>query len=109
MPKNLEARLRPDTKCTTSDVSYLSVDITPRYKYCLVVDEICLESLEHLEGLGHLVKLVCRDWGWFWRPEEKLRGVHPPFYDGISEYDDEDVGWMYMSLLFHMDRLRELP
>jgi hypothetical protein len=47
--------------------------------------------------------------GRLWRPEEKLRGVHPPFYDGISEYDDEDVGWMYMPLLFYMDRLRELP
>jgi hypothetical protein len=104
VPKNLEARLRPDTKCTISDVSYLSVDITPRYKYCLVVDEICLESVEHPEGLGPVVKLVCRDWQCPWSPEGKLQGVHSPFHDGITEYDDEDVGWMYMPLLFYMDK-----
>lgn len=97
MPKNLEARLRPDTKCTISDVSYLSVDITPRYKYCL-------ESVEHPEGLGPVVKLVCRDWQCPWSPEGKLQGVHSPFHDGITEYDDEDVGWMYMPLLFYMDK-----
>lgn len=108
MPKNLEARLRPDTKCTISDVSYLSVDITPRYKYCLVVDEICLESVEHPEGLGPVVKLVCRDWECPWSPEEKRQGVQPPFHDGITEYDDEDVGWMYMPLLFYMDKYENL-
>ncbi|KFZ11689.1 hypothetical protein V502_07453 [Pseudogymnoascus sp. VKM F-4520 (FW-2644)] len=104
VPKNLEARLHPGTKCTISDVDYLSVDITPRYKYCLVVDEICLESVEHPEGLGPVVKLVCRDWECLWSPEEKLQGVQPPFHDGITEYYDEDVGWMYMPLLFYMDK-----
>ncbi|KFY78577.1 hypothetical protein V499_02321 [Pseudogymnoascus sp. VKM F-103] len=105
VPQNLDARLRPDTACTIPDVSYLSVDTTPRYNYCLLVDEICLESLDHPEGLGPVVKLVCRDWESPPRsPEEKLQGVQAPFHDGITEYDEEDVGWMYMPLLFYMDR-----
>lgn len=31
----------------------------------------------------------------------KLQGL--PFHDGLTGYDDEDVGWMHMSLLFYMD------
>lgn len=104
MPKNLEARLRPDTTCTISDVSHLSVDITPRYNYCLVVDEICLESIEHPEALESVVKLIWRDWECPWSPEEKLQGVQPPFHGGITEFAEEDVGWMYLPLLFYMDK-----
>lgn len=100
VPQNLEARLRPDTACTIPDVSHLSVDTTPRYNYCLIVDEICLESASHPEGLGPVVKLVCRDWESPWSSEERLQGVQEPFHDGITEYDEEDVGWMYMPIQF---------
>ncbi|OBT70097.1 hypothetical protein VE03_00637 [Pseudogymnoascus sp. 23342-1-I1] len=104
VPKNLEARLRPDTTCTISDVSHLSVDITPRYNYCLVVDEICLESVEHPESLEPVVKLICRDWECPWSPEERRQGGQKPFHDGITEFDEEDVGWMYVPLLYYMDK-----
>lgn len=83
-------------------MDYLSVNIKPRYKYCLVVDEICLESVEQPRAVFPVVKLLYRDWENEWSSEERLQGVQPPFHDGITDSIDEDVGWMYMWLSSYM-------
>jgi hypothetical protein len=72
--------------------------------YCLYVDEICVESVEHMKSAGTLVKLVCRDWENPWSPEERLKPIHPPYHDRITEYHEEDVGLMYMPIHCYMNR-----
>ena len=103
-PESLRSRLRPDTTCTIEDIGHTGVDTTPRYLYCLVVDEICLESLEYpFPGSCPAVKLVLGDWQSPWSPEEKLQEICEPFHDGFTEYDEEDVGWMYMPVDSYVD------
>lgn len=51
-----------------------------------------------------VVKILCRNWESPWSPEEMSQPVPAPFHDGFTEYDEEDVGWMYMSLSNYMDK-----
>lgn len=51
-----------------------------------------------------VVKILCRDWDSPWSPEERSQPVPAPFHDGFTEYDEEDVGWMYMPLSNYMDK-----
>ncbi|UKZ70680.1 uncharacterized protein TrAtP1_011653 [Trichoderma atroviride] len=103
VPKNLEDRIRPDAvdfkkdKCW--DIDWLRATSTPRYEYCLFADDICLESVDQ-PGLDlPVVKILWKDWESPWSPEEMSRPVPAPFHDGVTEYWEEDVGWMYMPLL----------
>ncbi|PVH85899.1 hypothetical protein DL98DRAFT_393991, partial [Cadophora sp. DSE1049] len=109
VPKSLESRLMPDTTSTIKDLALRRATTAPRYEYCLLVDEISLESLDYpFPGRSLVVKLVCRDWEIDLTVEEKLQEVPPPYHAGITEYDEEDVGWMYMSLDNYMEFYTDL-
>jgi hypothetical protein len=87
-----------------SDIVFLGGDTTPRYKYCLFVDQICLEAVEHMDNFWAVVKLIHPDWEPYLTPEELLQEVHPPYHDGITEHYEEDVGWMYMELSSYVEK-----
>ncbi|KAH6634679.1 hypothetical protein B0J18DRAFT_416893 [Chaetomium sp. MPI-SDFR-AT-0129] len=74
-----------------------------RYNFCLVVDDICLESLEHMSD--PVVKLVRKDWAPY-EPElgeDEDYGDNPGWEGGVSNNEFEDVGWMYMNLSDYVD------
>lgn len=72
-----------------------------RYNYCLFVDDICLESVEHMRY--PVVKILERQFGHL-ALEKRGFTVHPEWEDGETDDPDEDVGWMYM----HVDSYVEL-
>lgn len=98
VPKNLEDRLRPDAANPQDDVDWLYATCTPRYEYCLFVDDLCLESVDHPGVNSPVVKLLCKNWESPFPPQERNYTVPAPFHDGATEYEEEDVGWMYMPL-----------
>ncbi|EQL34429.1 hypothetical protein BDFG_03776 [Blastomyces dermatitidis ATCC 26199] len=67
-----------------------------RYNFCLFVDDICLESLNHM-GLP-VVKILRRDFGHL-EPEKRWYTIYPGFEDGRTAEHYQDVGWMYMDVL----------
>ena len=71
-----------------------------RYDFCLFVDNICLESLDHMDP--PVVKMLKRDWGHL-APEKRGYTVYPGYEDGCTEEDSEEVGWMYIDVLSYMD------
>ena len=71
-----------------------------RYDFCLFVDDICLESLDHMDP--PVVKILRRDWGHL-VPEKRGYAVYPGFEDGRTAEHCEDVGWMYIDLLSYME------
>ena len=71
-----------------------------RYDFCLFVDDICLESLDHMDP--PVVKMLRRNWGHL-APEKRGYTVHPDFEDGRTGDDWEEVGWMYIDLLSYME------
>lgn len=78
-----------------------------RYNFCLFVDDICMESLDEMKL--PVVKLLWGQWGPL-EPHERDYAVHPDYEDGETNEDDEDVGWMYMSVIDyvgHYIRLNE--
>lgn len=88
----------------------------PRYRYCLVVDELCLESFDHaIEEYSRFfpaVKLLSLQW---WGPTIEEEGVDGevgpeshPTDDGVEEWFDQDVGWMYMSVCDYAERYTDL-
>lgn len=64
-----------------------------RFNFALFVDDICLESLEHMSS--PVVKILYKQWGNL-APDERNYQIHPDWHDGTTEMDEEDVGWMYM-------------
>lgn len=108
VPKNLEDRLRPDATNLEDYVGWLRATSTPRYKCCLFVDDICLESVDQPGCDTPTVKILCKDWESPFPPEERNYTVPAPFHDGATEYDEEDVGWMYMPLHYYMDKYEVL-
>lgn len=64
-----------------------------RYNYCLFVDDICLEPLDHMGS--PVVNILARDFGHL-EPEKRGYTIHPQYEDGQTEDYSEDVGWMYM-------------
>jgi hypothetical protein len=65
-----------------------------RFNYALFVDDICLESLDHM--MSPVVKILYKQWGNL-TPDERNYKIHPDWHDGTTEVEEEDVGWMYMS------------
>jgi hypothetical protein len=76
-----------------------------RYNFCLFVDDICLESLD--EMTFPVVKLLWAQWGHL-EPHERNYTVHPDYDDGETDEDEEDVGWMYMSVIDYMRYYNDL-
>lgn len=75
-----------------------------RYNYCLVVDDVCLESLDRIaRPVVKPVKLVKKVKKVF-QDEDDSRGggggsgmvAHPDWEDGVRDCNEEDVGWMYL-------------
>ncbi|KAL2130078.1 hypothetical protein VTI74DRAFT_6916 [Chaetomium olivicolor] len=102
--KDLEDRLRPDATNLDDYAGWLRATSTPRYEYCLFVDDICLESVDHPGIDSPVVKLLCKNWESPFPLEERNYTVPAPFHDGATEYDEEDVGWMYMPLQCYLDK-----
>jgi valyl-tRNA synthetase len=76
-----------------------------RYNFCLLVDDICLESLEKMSG--PVVKLVRKDLA-LDEPELGVGedgddGDDPGWEGGVTNGEFEDVGWMYMHLSEYVD------
>lgn len=67
-----------------------------RLNYALYVDDICLESLVHMTM--PVVKVLSKQWGNLSLGERKYT-IHPDWQDGVTEMDEEDVGWMYMNVV----------
>lgn len=56
-----------------------------------------------------MVKLVDKNWGDPLSPQERQSAqVYPGFHDGITEEWEEDVGWMYLSIIEYVERYAEL-
>ncbi|KAI2626438.1 hypothetical protein GGR54DRAFT_470390 [Hypoxylon sp. NC1633] len=97
VPKNLVDRLRPDAIDLQDDVDWVYATSTPRYEYCLLVDHLCLESMDRPGVNSPVVKLLLKEWE-SPIPHRRNYRVPAPFHDSTTEYEEEDVGWMYMPL-----------
>ncbi|EGE00099.1 hypothetical protein TESG_07421 [Trichophyton tonsurans CBS 112818] len=78
-----------------------------RYNFCLFIDDICLESMEHM--INPVVKMLAKNFG-ARRPEDRNYAVYPGWEDGETEESDEDVGWMYtwvMESVSNYDKMME--
>ncbi|KAI7778282.1 hypothetical protein LA080_002390 [Diaporthe eres] len=107
--QSLANRLSPNSVTTIEDLGWTNTTNTPRYEYCLVVDSLCLESLDHPSLISPVVKLVDKNWGDPLSPQERQSAqVYPGFHDGITEEWEEDVGWMYLSIIEYVERYAEL-
>ncbi|KAH6638506.1 hypothetical protein C7974DRAFT_161761 [Boeremia exigua] len=62
----------------------------PRWSFCVLVDEICLRSLNRADGLCPVVKMVNLRF-----PEGRCESIAEGWEDGETEDPQEDVGWMY--------------
>ncbi|KAG6116883.1 hypothetical protein E4U13_001561 [Claviceps humidiphila] len=112
IPENIKSRLRPEAT-DLDDITYKHLaDMTPRYKYCLYVDDLCIESLDQDEDDSKcpVVKILNKDWEPYTLEEIKelgtiYNGTTPaPFLDGFTNDLAEDVGWMYMPVVYYLDR-----
>ncbi|KAF9888673.1 hypothetical protein FE257_008431 [Aspergillus nanangensis] len=90
-PQDLEVMLRADGPGTTGPEWFLGA----RYNFCLFVDELCLESLREMRS--PVVKLLWKQWGQL-QEHERTYSVNPEWHDGSTDEEEEDVGWMYMSV-----------
>ena len=75
-----------------------------RYNFCLLIDDICLESLDKM--FSPVMKLVTRNWA---AGEQDLEGKgeeeweDPGYEGGVSNNEFEDVGWMYKDVSEYVD------
>ena len=81
-----------------------------RYNFCLMVDEVCLESLDSIAS--PVVKLVKKD---FASEEDNhddssTSGViaYSDWEDGVTGCEEEDVGWMYLPVADYVDCCNQL-
>ncbi|KAG6033325.1 hypothetical protein E4U19_006662 [Claviceps sp. Clav32 group G5] len=114
--ENIESRLRPQVTSLSYNRYIELVYMTPRYKYCLYVDDLCIESLDQDHADCPVVKILDKDWEPY-TPEqikeiEEAEGLGivgdgttpAPFLDGLTDDWEEDVGWMYMPVISYLDR-----
>lgn len=76
-----------------------------RWNFCLVVDDVCLESLDEMSL--PVVKILWKQWGPL-KPEERDYQVHEGWDDGQTDDEEEDVGWMYLSVCEHVEMYEKL-
>jgi hypothetical protein len=89
-PSYLQQTVREDKPYHQPGPEYL---FGARYNFALFVDDICLESLDHMAS--PVVKIMSKQWENL-TIEERNYEVYPGWEDGTTEMDEEDVGWMYM-------------
>ncbi|KAG5939989.1 hypothetical protein E4U60_000665 [Claviceps pazoutovae] len=115
IPENIRSRLRPEAT-DLDDITYnYLVYITPRYKHCLYVDDLCIESLDQDHADCPVVKILDKDWEPY--TPEKLKEIEEteglgvigdgstpaPFHDGLTDDWEENVGWMYMPVKSYLE------
>ncbi|KAI0406598.1 putative muramidase [Xylaria palmicola] len=103
VPQDIQSRLPEGSTASAEDLESSGATSSPRYEYCLLVDDLCLESLDYPSLNSPIVKLVARHWGPL-DEVERQAPIHPDFHDGQTEYAEEDVGWMYMPVRYCLDR-----
>jgi hypothetical protein len=64
--------------------------VPPRWSSCLLVDDICLRSLNRADGFGPVVKMVNLR-----SPGGRCESIAEGWEDGETDDPQEDVGWMY--------------
>lgn len=64
----------------------------PRWCFCLLVDDICLRSLNHEPGFHPVVKIVNLRYN-----KGRCKNIAEGWQDGETDDPQEDVGWMYMN------------
>jgi hypothetical protein len=87
-----------------------------RYNFCLLVDDLCLESLDKMPGRP-VVKLVSKHWAPYAEdeldqlqcdlddgPEEDI----PRWEGGVSNSEGEDIGWKYMEVSDYVQKHNDL-
>ncbi|KAI0540463.1 putative muramidase [Xylaria digitata] len=102
VPKDLQSRLSKNSKAGVKDLEMLGVADCPRYECCILIDDLCMESLDYPRFNSPVFKLVWRKWGPATQ-DERQAPIHPDFHDGQTEYLEEDVGWMYMPVRYYID------
>ncbi|KAI8949279.1 putative muramidase [Xylaria longipes] len=103
VPKDLQSRLSESSKASVEDLELTGATSCPRYECCVLIDDLCLESLDYPNMNSPVVKLVWRRWGPL-DQDERQAPIYPGFHDGQTEYYEEDVGWMYMPVRYYLDR-----
>ncbi|KAH7317109.1 hypothetical protein B0I35DRAFT_479884 [Stachybotrys elegans] len=78
----------------------------PRYNFCFLVDDICLESLEKMDN--PVVKLVSRDWTPDSQDDEPEEEERLDWEGGETNSEYEDVGWMYVNAYEYVDVQNQL-
>ncbi|KAL7621056.1 hypothetical protein AAE478_008368 [Parahypoxylon ruwenzoriense] len=88
-----------------------------RYNYCLVVDDLCLESLDKMPT-GPVIKLLRKDFSPLSQDEgertarigeEEELGFPGTFWeDGVTGHEEEDVGWMYIPVVDYVEQYNAL-
>ncbi|KAG8165483.1 hypothetical protein KVR01_004035 [Diaporthe batatas] len=76
-----------------------------RWNFCLVVDDVCLESLDEMSL--PVVKILWKQWGPL-GPDERDYQVPEGWEDGQTDEEEEDVGWMYLSICEHVEMYEKL-
>ncbi|EFR02318.1 hypothetical protein MGYG_05315 [Nannizzia gypsea CBS 118893] len=76
--------------------SFITWSLGTRYNFCLFVDDICLESLDHMRW--PVIKVLAKNFG-MRGPGDRDYIVHPGWEDGETEEGEEEVGWMYTEVL----------
>ncbi|KAI1858094.1 hypothetical protein JX265_009597 [Neoarthrinium moseri] len=99
-PHELESRLKPGIPTHKAFGQWASE--TARYRYCLFVDDICLESLDHETRNCPVVKVLEKDWGPLSLAERQYE-IHPDFHDGETDDGEEEVGWMYLPVFDYLN------
>ncbi|KAM5492268.1 hypothetical protein MaudMau93_001572 [Microsporum audouinii] len=75
-------------------------DFGTRYNFCLFVDDICLESVDHMDLPA--VKLLAKHFG-ARDPAERDYIIHPDYEDGETDNEEEDVWWMYLEVYNYVE------
>ncbi|KAG5958636.1 hypothetical protein E4U58_005319 [Claviceps cyperi] len=116
IPENIKSRLRPEATSISDNRYNYFVYVTPRYKQCLYVDDLCIESLDQDDADCPVVKILDKDWKPYTPEElkdiEKIEGLGvtgdgttpAPFLDGLTDDWEENVGWMYMPVTSYLER-----
>ncbi|KAG5964684.1 hypothetical protein E4U57_004955 [Claviceps arundinis] len=116
IPKNIKSRLRPEAADLHDTAYRYLVEMTPRYRYCLYVDDECIESLNEDDGDCPVVKILEKTWEPYTREEiEELEktGIGyldldgttlPRFPHGLTNNLEENLGWMYMPVGYFVDK-----
>ena len=78
-----------------------------RYNFCLLIDDICLESLDEKLSGDPVVKLVYKREVPYLKDVEYEEERTSPWEGGMTDNEFENVGWMYREVLDYL-RIHDL-